>query len=109
MSETKPVFSMRVALELVLADVRAAGEDQDVICNSTVAVIKNALLRSQDERVRHVKRGGEYEVLFRGVELQATTVLENEGVGMVIYRGADGKLWTRSEDEFDDGRFVPAP
>lgn len=72
------------------------------------------------ERVRHVKRGTEYEVLHRGVELQVALTRPfclghlnlpalEEGNRLAIYRGADGKLWAREEGEFDDGRFVPAP
>jgi hypothetical protein len=70
------------------------------------------------ERVRHVKRGTEYDVLFRGVELQVATpeamnlngtdfrLVALEGQKLVVYRGAEGKLWARKEAEFDDGRFA---
>lgn len=68
------------------------------------------------ERVRHVKRGTEYDVLHRGVSLQVALdrLLPNgrewskaliEGDRLVIYQGKDGKLWAREESEFDDGRF----
>lgn len=66
------------------------------------------------ERVRHVKRGTEYEVLHRGVNLQVAVhkrLLDDwalalvEGDKLVVYQGADGKLWAREEAEFRDGRF----
>jgi hypothetical protein len=74
------------------------------------------------DRVRHVKRGSEYEVLHRGVELQVSThrrmrsdstawegqmTALREGARLVVYRGEDGKLWAREEAEFGDGRFEP--
>jgi hypothetical protein len=70
------------------------------------------------ERVRHVKRGTEYEVLHEGVQLQVAThkrLLDDwalalvEGDKLVVYRGDDGKLWAREESEFRDGRFAPPP
>lgn len=68
------------------------------------------------ERVRHVKRGTEYEVLHRGVPLQIAVGTGYSPTGnclheddrLVIYQGSDGKLWAREEREFDDGRFEPA-
>lgn len=72
------------------------------------------------ERVRHLKRGTEYEVLgdaelqvsvARGepVELLETTLDPEfvccEGDRLVIYKGSDGKLWAREVSEFRDGRF----
>jgi hypothetical protein len=61
---------------------------------------------AENERVRHLKRGTEYEVLYRGVELQISYAPVMESSKLAIYRGADGKLWAREEQEFDDGRFV---
>lgn len=58
------------------------------------------------KRVRHLKRGTEYDVL--GIaEVQCSGVLEytQEGSELVVYRGEDGKLWCRPRDEFLDGRF----
>lgn len=72
------------------------------------------------ERVRHRKRGSEYEVLHRGVQLQISThrrmrsdsrawegqmTALQEGARLVVYRGEDGQLWAREEREFGDGRF----
>ncbi len=55
----------------------------------------------------HRKRGTTYEELGRA-ELQAAEDVV-EGMTLVVYRGEDGKLWVRQEDEFEDGRFVPVP
>lgn len=83
------------------------------------------------ERVRHVKRGAEYEVLGEA-EVQIATrctcpdgpgngVLPNSAIIrearpgyyagdlLTVYRCVEtGKLWCRFTDEFRDGRFVPA-
>lgn len=53
---------------------------------------------------RHKKRGGEYMVVHEG-RLQVDGDLDDERV--IIYRGADGKLWVRPSYEFNDGRFEP--
>ena len=58
-------------------------------------------------RWRHVERGTVYEEIGRA-ELQAAMDLI-EGDTLVIYRGEDGKLWARQEDEFEDGRFEALP
>lgn len=57
------------------------------------------------ERYRHVKRGTEYEVIGTA-ELQIATGDLVDGSVLVVYRGDDGKVWAREEDEFHDGRFV---
>ena len=57
------------------------------------------------ERVRHIKRGTEYDVLGFA-ELQSEEFYgPTEGALLVIYRGADGKIWAREDSEFNDGRF----
>jgi hypothetical protein len=57
------------------------------------------------ERVRHVKRGTEYEVLGEA-ELQIATRNVFEEDRLVVYRSvADGKIWAREASEFRDGRF----
>lgn len=59
-------------------------------------------------RVRHVRRGSEYEVLGEAegqVSVKGAVILE-EGDRVVVYRGADGRLWWRVPEEFSDGRFV---
>jgi len=81
------------------------------------------------ERVRHVKRGTEYEVLGeaeaqvskgthsvwpKGIafHVDAESVpgrLLSDGWEITVYRCVTtGKLWCRFTDEFRDGRFVPA-
>lgn len=71
---------------------------------------------------RHVKTGGEYTLLGFG-RMQAgkwkTPTIRPDEDGrnkwthvsidmreVAIYRGADGKLWVRPREEFEDGRFV---
>jgi hypothetical protein len=56
-------------------------------------------------RFKHIKRGSTYTEVGRG-ELQKSTSRELvEGDRLVAYRGDDGCLWFRHEDEFLDGRF----
>ena len=57
---------------------------------------------------RHKKRGTLYTVLGEA-ELQTVRIRPVDGSILTIYRGADGKLWARSKEEFHDGRFEPLP
>lgn len=82
---------------------------------------------AQTERVRHVKRGTEYEVLGEAEAQVAVAVghqiwqkggdpildepvparLAFDGCKLTVYRDPkSGKLWCRFTDEFRDGRFV---
>lgn len=65
-------------------------------------------LTTPGPRVRHVKRGTEYEVLGEE-ELQASTRTPVEGDILTSYRDATGKKWVRLSAEFNDGQFVPLP
>jgi hypothetical protein len=67
------------------------------------------------ERVRHVKRGFEYEIVGE-VEAQVAVgqfdatggpmYALHDGDVLIVYRALkDGKLWARLKDEFRDGRF----
>lgn len=58
---------------------------------------------------RHKKRGTLYKEIARGCVQIATNLQDGDGV--IVYRGDDGKWWVRSTDEFLDGRFdrVDAP
>jgi len=71
------------------------------------------------ERVRHVKRGTEYEVLGEAEAQVAKPLLDiftptayrplREGNRITVYRDPkSGILYCRFTDEFRDGRFVPA-
>jgi hypothetical protein len=54
---------------------------------------------------RHKKRGSTYEEVGRA-KLQASDIGGMSDMQpMVVYRGEDGQLWVRPEDEFMDGRF----
>ncbi|MFA7256952.1 MAG: hypothetical protein WC047_05200 [Kiritimatiellales bacterium] len=67
---------------------------------------------------RHVKTGGEYMLLGIG-KMQSKRWQEQNPHGaliwnvdmreVAIYRGADGSLWVRPIEEFNNGRFVPLP
>ena len=56
-------------------------------------------------RVRHIKRGSEYDVLGQAM-LQTSTPLTDMET-MIVYRGDDGQMWVRPVSEFEDGRFEP--
>lgn len=60
------------------------------------------------DRVRHLKRGSAYTVACRTGELQASRPI-HEGDMLATYIGADGKVWHRPIDEFEDGRFEAIP
>jgi hypothetical protein len=47
----------------------------------------------------HLKSGGVYEILMYAV-------CENTLRDLVVYKGTDQVVWTRTVDEFFDGRFV---
>jgi hypothetical protein len=80
-----------------------------------MAGVKRGILKSRGEgqmattsrKWRHRLRGTVYEEIGRA-ELQAADrnrphPMEQDT--LVIYRGADGKLWARWDVEFGDGRF----
>lgn len=69
------------------------------------------------QRVRHKQRGTTYEVIGEA-EVQASIAKSwdvpvlaiTEGDKFVVYRSeADGKLWARTPEEFNDGRFEALP
>lgn len=55
---------------------------------------------------RHVKRGSLYNLIGEG-KLQMNEADGNlsDNYPMTLYQGADGQLWARPTDEFNDGRF----
>lgn len=56
-------------------------------------------------RWRHKKRGSIYIEIGRAKLQAADTGGMADNQPMVVYRGEDGQLWVRPEDEFEDGRF----
>lgn len=56
-------------------------------------------------RMRHVKRGTEYELVCVAM-IQTDTPL-NDYDQVMVYRGEDGQTWVRPLSEFGDGRFEP--
>ncbi|MFG1340406.1 hypothetical protein [Xanthobacter autotrophicus] len=67
---------------------------------------------------RHVKRGSFYRVIGEAdaqVNEDGMTVggkgarVLCDGDALIIYEGANGKMWARFPDEFNDGRFVALP
>ena len=70
------------------------------------------------ERVRHVKRGTEYEVLGEAeaqvstghIDINGVTYTDiQDGSRLTVYRCLKtGKLWCRFTDEMRDGRFEPS-
>ena len=48
--------------------------------------------------IQHVKTGGVYKILMTGL-------IEKDLTPCCIYRGQDGKVWVRPEEEMLDGRF----
>jgi len=57
---------------------------------------------------RHIKTGGLYQVIGAG-KLRTDEPL-SDNCHMILYRGEDGRLWARSNYEFEDtDRFEPLP
>jgi hypothetical protein len=58
---------------------------------------------------KHRRRGTTYTVLGRAVLQTDLPLADNHE--LVVYAGADGRLWARPSEEFFDGRFevVDAP
>lgn len=105
-------------IEAVAKALHAAGElgaswdeagDMRDVCRQDARAAIEALdaVRSQG-RYRHKKRGGTY-ALIGTAEIQASAPV-NEGEPVAVYRcDADGRLWARPLDEFNDGRFESLP
>lgn len=97
------------AIAAILEPAPAEKGDQDNLPASSGKALTGKAQGA--ERVRHVKRGTEYEVLGEA-EAQVSTVggrVLGDYDKLTVYRGSDGKLWCRFTDEMRDGRFEPAP
>ncbi|CAO4137206.1 hypothetical protein OFEAOIEE_LOCUS4974 [Methylorubrum extorquens] len=104
------------------ANDRATARRDEAIAAVKALAARPAAPETQGaERVRHVKRGTEYEVVGEAEAQVATQDYQSakvcgegrrilrEGQTLTVYRGSDGKLWCRFTDEFRDGRFEPTP
>ncbi len=58
---------------------------------------------------KHKKRGTVYEEIGRAKLQAADPGGLTDMDAMVVYRGADGQLWVRPADEFEDGRVEKVP
>lgn len=75
-----------------------------VIVRKEIIVTDNPETTTLGRIWRHLKRGTVYVEIGRA-ELQMSQDMLVDGSSMVVYRGDDGKLWVRREEEFEDGRF----
>ncbi|MCV9963808.1 hypothetical protein OIU34_18180 [Pararhizobium sp. BT-229] len=63
-----------------------------------------ASLLPQTRRVRHRKRGSDYDIMNEAVSVQCAEPIK-EGDVLCVYVEEDGKGWARPRGEFNDGRF----
>lgn len=75
---------------------------QKKVTQTTISNRDSVIIKST--KWRHKKRGTTYIEIGRGLMQDHGTDLDDEPV--VIYRGEDGRLWVRTVDQFEDGRFA---
>lgn len=114
--------------EALPADIRQSLKDQQREWDAAIAALQSAAdtPAPSAERVRHKKRGSEYEVIgvgrmqtedwseeVLGADEDGRNAWVNESIDMrevTIYRSVDdGSLWVRPTEEFNDGRFEALP
>lgn len=66
-------------------------------------LIEKGIIRS--DRVQHVKRGSTYRVIGRG-KVQTDLPLTDYAEVVIYQCEADGTIWARPVEEFEDGRFL---
>lgn len=83
----------------------------DEIPEATEDDFKRMRVVTPAERVRHIKRGSTYRVIGRARMQVSIPTLIVDDAPVVVYRcEADGQLWARLPDEFDDpARFEVLP
>lgn len=102
-------------------EVRLSVSDQfhTLFATTNLAVAKaeadaiNSLIKLSFDRAyhnfiaiwKHKKRGSLYREIGRAELQQATNFKAGEGDIIVVYQDLEGKIWARSEPEFEDGRF----
>jgi hypothetical protein len=69
-----------------------------------LAAARAAIADAGQPTHRHIKRGTTYHEMFRGGRVQTSRPII-EGDTLVSYIAADGTVWHRLPEEFDDGRF----
>ena len=62
--------------------------------------VSTGLSGSPFEPTHRHRKGGQYRLLARGI-------LEADRSPVAIYDDAEGTVWVRSLEEFEDGRFSP--
>lgn len=104
--------NVRLAAHLNAADLRDVANDAIIRSETNkrggllaaLAAAADALASANiGPLFQHIKRGTIYKLIGSG-ELQASEPI-NEGTCLVAYRGEDGRVFFRPEQEFYDGRF----
>lgn len=70
----------------------------------SLAKVSLIMTEAPKTRWRHVKSGGVYSVIGAGLAQSAAPMVDDTMV--MIYQGADRRVWVRPTLEFADGRFV---
>lgn len=93
----------------IAARDKRIGELKEFVADQeyTIAMLQRRVAELEGQpkrRVRHVKRGTEYNVTAAGI-VQCAAPIEDM-TAVLIYRADNGQHWVRPIPEFEDGRFV---